>query len=526
MLTLKSPKPVVKLTKVFTTPFDNAVATARTCYSSRVITDEDVAQKPELRDRIARSIYLAGHHTTLQHAHFQFTLENVSRQALWAFFHAHPFYNSEQVSQRYVEVKEGRVLVPDLHDEALTTRFEACVVRQMETYRRLLKDLEPAVEAVYYGVFPARRGKDGQAKHKRYQQAVKKRCQEIARYVLPVATHAHLYHTISGLTLHRYHRVARAHDCPTEQRLIVEEMVRQVSEVDPTFFRDVEDMLPLEDTHEERLLAKLRARGSLDGAAFRAEFDASLEGKGSKLVDMTREPARVIGAAVREAFALPESALSDEEALAYVLDPKESPYLGEALNLATLSKGMRALELVSFTFRKRLSHSADSQAQRHRMTPGARPVLWTQVTPGEPDYVTPALLEHELATDARALYDDEMKRTWDDIAFLAERGVSPEAWQYLLPNAVNVRFTESGSFLDWHHKWTTRLCYNAQEEIWSTTLDEVRQVAAEAPALSPYLLPPCGLRERAGQSPICPEGDRFCGVKVWRLPRSELLRVL
>jgi thymidylate synthase ThyX len=160
------------------------------------------------------------------------------------------------------------------------------------------------------------------------------------------------------------------------------------------------------------------------------------------------------------------------------------------------------------------------------MTPGARPILWTQVTPGAPDYVTPAILEHELATSARALYDDEMKRTWDDIALLDERGVSPEAWQYLLPNAVNVRFTESGSLLDQHHKWTTRLCYNAQEEIWSTTLDEVRQVAERAPALSPFLLPPCGLRERAAQKPICPEGDRFCGVKVWRLPRSELLRVL
>src|SRR5690606_6005939 len=87
MLTLKSPPPRVKLTKVFTTPFDNAVATARTCYSSRIVTDADVAEKPALRDRIAQSIYLAGHHTTLQHAHFQFTLENVSRQVLWSFFH-------------------------------------------------------------------------------------------------------------------------------------------------------------------------------------------------------------------------------------------------------------------------------------------------------------------------------------------------------------------------------------------------------------------------------------------------------
>ena len=93
---LLSEPPKVTLTKLFTSPFDNAVATARTCYSSRIITDDDVRKKPEQRDRIARSVYLAGHHTTLQHAHFQFAFENISRQALWSFFHAHPFYNSER----------------------------------------------------------------------------------------------------------------------------------------------------------------------------------------------------------------------------------------------------------------------------------------------------------------------------------------------------------------------------------------------------------------------------------------------
>ncbi|MGA1354868.1 MAG: FAD-dependent thymidylate synthase, partial [Candidatus Limnocylindrus sp.] len=227
-----------------------------------------------------------------------------------------------------------------------------------------------------------------------------------------------------------------------------------------------------------------------------------------------------------EAFGLPKSALSDADAVARLLDPQQSPYLGESLNLHTLSKGTRALELVHFTFKKKLSHSADSQAQRHRMTPGARPVLYTQITPGKPDYVTPAVFEHDLARDAKARYDDEMSRTWDDIAALARGGARPEAWQYLLPNAVNVRFTETGSLLDMHHKWTTRLCYNAQEEIWRTTLDEVRQVSAKAPGLSAYLLPPCGLRDRAGQRPTCPEGERFCGVKVWRLPRAQMLRVL
>src|SRR5688572_14626776 len=123
MITLRSEPPKVTLAKMFASPFDNAVATARTCYSSKVISDDDVRKNLPLRDKIAESTYKAGHHTTLQHAHFEFTFEAVSRQALWSFFHAHPFYNSEQVSQRYVEVKPGRVLKVELGSDELNQRW-------------------------------------------------------------------------------------------------------------------------------------------------------------------------------------------------------------------------------------------------------------------------------------------------------------------------------------------------------------------------------------------------------------------
>ncbi len=522
---LLSEPPRVTLAKSFSTPADNAVAAARTCYSSRIITDDDVRKNIPLRDRIADSTYKAGHHTTLQHAHFEFALDGVSRQALWSFFHAHPFYNSEQVSQRYVEVKAGRVLVPDLHDEALTARYRACVDRQMATYHRLNELLQPAAAALYYGVFPARAKRTDD---KRWASAIQKRCQEVARYVLPVATHAHLYHTVSGITLHRYHRLAAMAECPSEVRVVVLAMIDEVKRLDPDFFRAVEDVLPAQDTHEAKLMGAL-GRDHVDAAttqAFIAEFDAALEGKTSSLVAMSSEPARIVGAALREVFGVPSQRLDDEAALAMLLDPQQSPYLGESLNLNTLGKAMRALELVHFTFRKKLSHSADSQDQRHRMTPGARPVLWTQIVPGQADYITPRLFLDERAAAARLVYEEEMGRTWDDIGFLAARGVDPEAWQYLLPNAVPVRFTETGSLLDQHHKWTTRLCFTAQEEIWRASLDEVEQVTARAPSVGKWLQPPCGLRARAGARPVCPEGERFCGVTVWKKERSEYLRVL
>ena len=74
-----SPEPEVRLRKAFVTPFRNVIATARTCYSSNGIV-EDESFDLEKYLPLAKSIYEAGHHTTFQHAQFQFTLANVSRQ--------------------------------------------------------------------------------------------------------------------------------------------------------------------------------------------------------------------------------------------------------------------------------------------------------------------------------------------------------------------------------------------------------------------------------------------------------------
>lgn len=524
---LRSQAPQVTLTKGFTTPFDNAIATARTCYSSRIITDDDVRKNLALRNKIAESTYKAGHHTTLQHAHFEFALDAVSRHALWSFFHAHPFYNSEQVSQRYVEVKPGRVLKPSfahLKDgERLEQVYDACVERQMRVYHELNTLLEPVVERLYFGLFPARKKASPAEVDKRWTSAMQKRAQEVSRYVLPLGTHAHLYHTVSGLTLHRYHRASMSHDCPSETRLIVDRMIELVRAHDPDFMLFLEDTLPLDSTLDHKLLQQ---RDAEDTRAFVQDFDRALEGRTARIVGMTSDPGRVLGAALREVLGVPQRKLSDADAVRALLDPQENRLLGESLQLLTLQKATRALELVHVTFAKKLSHSADSQEQRHRMTPGARPVLWTQLEPGVPDFVLPVLLQEADAAQARAVFEAEMRAAFDDARVLAEGGATPEEWQYVLPNAVPVRFTETGSLLDLHHKWTVRLCYNAQEEIWRATLDEVEQVQDVSPAIAEFMLPPCGQRARAAVGPFCPEGERFCGQPVWRKARSEYLRVL
>jgi len=104
--------------------------------------------------------------------------------------------------------------------------------------------------------------------------------------------------------------------------------------------------------------------------------------------------------------------------------------------------------------------------------------------------------------------------------------VSNEFAMYLLPNAVAVRFTESGDLLNLRHKYAMRLCYNAQEEIWCASLDEVDQICKVNPGIGKYLLPPCTSRDMADVRPVCPEGERFCGVKVWRLKLRDYKRII
>ena len=511
-----SAAPVVELVGASPRPFDGAVAAARTCYSGKgIVTADDVARNPEQRDRIARSTYAAGHHTILQHGHFQFALANVSRQFLWSFLHAHPFYNSEQVSQRYVEVKPDTTAIPALGGEAQAV-FARAVAAQHAAYRRLIELLHPAAAREYYRIFPARK------KDARCERDVKKKAQEAARYVLPVATHAYLYHTVSGLTLLRYWRLCEQLDAPAETRFVVGRMVEALLAADPQFERILEEPIALEDTLEARCMAA-RPAGHGAARAFAAEFDAGMQGYVSRLVSWKPNNEMLVADAVREVLGLPRAAMSDEEALRTALDPAKNRLHGEAMTLGTLSKLSRALVHAGYTFRKRLSHTADSQDQRHRMTPGSRPILVAHLT-GEPDYVEPALYAY--AAPARAEYRDAMARAWEAIARLRALGVADEWVAYLLPNAVTVRFTESADLQNLMHKHKMRLCYNAQEEIWRASVDEARQIRDVDPLVARYLLPPCGLRLLAGTRPLCPEGERYCGVPVWKLGVDEYSRVI
>ncbi len=524
--TFLSPQPIVKLTKAFTTPFHNVLATARTCYSAKgIITDDEISEK---HYSIADSIYQAGHHTTFQHACFQFTLENVSRHFIWSFLHSHPFYNSEQVSQRYVKIKNDSYIIPPLEDKALAI-YEETIQLQTEAYGKLSEMLLPVTAEAYFKRFSARRKNQD-----RYKRDIEKKAQEVARYIMPVATFAYLYHTVSGITLMRYYRLCQQYDTPLEQRVVVQMMMDEVLKLDPGYKRVLEEPLPIEATPEfnffnnnsnltDKKFYHANPLRDVSRHKFIITFDTSLDGRVSRLIDWKAHNETLLAEAVRDVLGWPGTMLSDDDAIDLVLNPAKNTLLGESLNLTTHSKLCRTMVHPSYTFRRKLSHAADSQDQRHRMTPGSRPILSRHIT-NRPDYITPALIQED--PNIEIYYSKVMNDVWHNINRLRAMNVPDEYALYLLPNAVSIRYMESTDLLNLHHKLAMRLCYNAQEEIWRASLDEAQQICEINPRIGKYLLPPCTLRKLAGSRPICPEGDRYCGERVWTYNLADFERVI
>jgi thymidylate synthase ThyX len=509
--------PRVTLRNAFAHPFDSAIAAARTCYASRLIGPEEITDKQRLN--IGAATFYSGHHTVYQHAHFEFGLENISRQFVWSFLHAHPFYNSEQQSQRYVRLDRAQAYMPAtslFFNEGSRTIYEQAIARAWNYYRELslllVNDARTILSDIWH-IGPMSHPKRLQ----KIERSAEKRAIEIARYVLPLAAFTTMVHTISGIVLHRLWRMSAASDTPNEARAIIGEMVALVRNIDPQFFErfgtePLEEMPEWAAQNGHSTSAQTPDAVPVSaGEAFAREFDAKLNGRTSKLVDYSANAPRVVAEAYRAVLGQTEARCSDGEAIDRLLNPSRNLYRLETLNVGVHAPMMRALQHANYTFAKKISHTADSQDQRHRMVAGSRPLL-TLADTREPDYLTPMLLESN--PRAKEVYERAMHDAWNAKNELLDRGVPPEIALYVLPNAKAIRLVESGSLLHLLHKWTMRTCFNAQEEIYQASLDEVAQLREVHPQFARYVGPPCHLRASV-TTPICTEGSHFCGVKVW-----------
>src|SRR6202162_6396467 len=327
--------PRVTLRNSFAHPYDSAIAAARTCYASKLIGPEEITDKQRIN--IGAGTFYSGHHTVYQHAHFEFGLENVSRQFVWSFLHAHPFSNSEQQSQRYVRLDRAHAYVPPLSlffDEGSKEIYEQAIGRAWDYYRELSALLVGDARSILSGIWHIGPMSHPKRTHK-IERSAEKRAIEVARYVLPVAAFTTMVHTISGIVLHRLWRMTTACDTPNEARAVIGSMVAHVREVHVQFF-DRSGTEPLEEVPEwsdrDHANSAVNAsslpsnhNGNGEGK-FEREFDFNLRGKTSKLIDYSANAPRVIAQAYRAVVGLTEAQCSDTEGIDRLLNPARHLY--------------------------------------------------------------------------------------------------------------------------------------------------------------------------------------------------------
>jgi flavin-dependent thymidylate synthase len=489
----------VKLISATEQPLNLAIASARTCYSSKgIITPEEVSANIELRDSIAKSTFQAGHLTTRQHVQFVFAISGISRQAIWEFFHSHQYYNSEQVSQRYVEVKDNNYYVP-LHLKGHDLQYYTNANNaRISDYLELIRLLTPVVSEEFFRVFPARSSKPD-----KWKSAIHKKVIELARYVLPVSTTAYMYHTINALTLYRYARMYSVYDTRDELKQIIDRMISEVSKLDPDFAKEIPG--PVDETVKIDYTP-------LDSKSL---FNLISKAQPSYLLD-TNIGTRHISNSISSILGCKE-----EDIFKILLNPLSNSHISSNINEALLSRENRALSMYNLSFLKVLSHTADSQNQRHRTTVALRSKLFDTFDLNLGPIIPEIINSNRTIKD---FYLRSIERSYRNINKM--RRSDPVSAMYLFPNAHPVFMIETGDLLSYYHKWKLRLCYNAQDEIFRSAVAEVKQVNEFIPYFTDYLRAPCYVRKLKGITPYCPEGNRYCGKPVWNQELEKYDRLI
>ncbi|MFZ3069473.1 MAG: FAD-dependent thymidylate synthase [Microgenomates group bacterium] len=471
-------------------------AAARTCYSSEIQTPLDYLQKSDKYRQVSADVVIstkeAGHNTTRQHASYTFALENVSRLAV-NFLHSQPFYNSEEMSQRYVNMADTKPLTPDTGNEDYNRALSEAAASLSTAYNHLQELLTPTTKKFILERFP---GRDTEAWKNKINNEAGKKSQEIARYLLPLGMPTNLHFTINELTLKRFYHLSQNLPATDELSAIIQGMVDVAVSTDPSLKQEFDRPLPY--------LA--RPRYNPKNINHHPETPAVIDNLSPISPHIIRAIRRILGVTSEE--------ISDQDALKLVFDPNINPLLAQVDGDGAIDHLSQSLNQVNLSAEISLSHTANYQLHRHRALNHTTPLI-IPIPQSENDYVIPPILNsnpeaYEFFLETLALHSQKLQNLFD-------QGISLEHLQYLIPNAVRINKTVSGPFGAWYHFLKTRNCFNAQEEINAIATSITKQIIDIDPVLSPHLehLVPCGLRQESNIKPFCPEGTRFCGVRIW-----------
>lgn len=178
---------------------------ARTCYSDK--RTEELRKEVKKADpkKFLRKIITSGHHSTLEHASFSFSAENVSR-VLLAQLTRHRIASYSVQSQRYVRFDEkfDYIIPPTINSsQKLKEEFIKIVERSRKTYAKLLKN----------GVPP-----------------------EDARFILPQCSSTKLIFTMNARELLHFFKLRLCNRAQWEINELARKMLKEVKKVAPNIF--------------------------------------------------------------------------------------------------------------------------------------------------------------------------------------------------------------------------------------------------------------------------------------------------
>ncbi len=477
---------------------DVAITSAIQCYSpGRAVMKP---RKSEKEITIGRSTLESGHLTTRQHAHYTWRLSGVTRETIHTLLHSFPHYNTDQQSQRYVEANPDSVLKrndlnprqTDLHNKGMNHAFEG--------YKEFLELLRPELRKRITKTLP----KKWVENNDEIESKVTKYAQEIARYFLPIGQTSTLFYTLDVMTLMRMFSVGNMPHISDEGRYLLAQMVKSVAIHDESLIDDL--FVPQDYEPKDYSWVENRNRKS--------EFDTQLEPlQNSRLINSKDE---IIGM-MNTSLGYWKDSNQARVARHELINSANRPNLANNLRPDWHDPDGSILNEINVQFMTKLSHSADSQRQRHRTTNSAVEPIQKHYA-GDEDFAIPRVVRENEVLNER--YGELMSRQYGLVKQALEEGIDRESALLLIPNAQNIRLIENGSLLGFHHRTIQRLCHLAQEEISYLTWEQASQLNEIFDEFKPFHAP-CVIRKNAGVTPYCPEGSRFCGVNVWNQPLED-----
>lgn len=143
--------PIVNLLSTPENTLKTIYTACRTCYSDEYpINIWDVDYDPEKMLKLVKKVLASGHHSTIEHCQFVFSISGVSRACTHQLVR-HRHMSFSQKSQRYV-TETGQfeyVIPPTVKDPEMVAEYEEFMKKISEFYAKMVDNGIPAEDARY-----------------------------------------------------------------------------------------------------------------------------------------------------------------------------------------------------------------------------------------------------------------------------------------------------------------------------------------------------------------------------------------